>query len=63
MLIYNSITVSEMLKMDVFHDAELVAGKSGLDNEVNWIHPLEIWDDPNEWIRGNLSNDQILDQL
>ena len=52
MLIYNSITVSEMLKMDVFYDAELVAGKSGLDNEVNWIHPLEIWDDPNEWIDG-----------
>lgn len=52
MLIYNSITMSEVLAMNEFTGATLVSGEAGLNNEVNWIHPLEIWDDPNEWIDG-----------
>ena len=52
MLIYNAITMSEVLAMKEFSDAILLAGKNGLNNEVSWMHPLEIWDDPNEWIDG-----------
>lgn len=52
MLIYDAITISEVLNMKDFADAALLSGKGGLKNEVNWIHPLEIWDDPNEWIDG-----------
>lgn len=52
MLIYNPITMSEVLKMEVFRDAKLVAGEEGLNKEVSWIHPLEIWDDPKKWIDG-----------
>lgn len=51
-LIYNAITMSEVLAMKEFSDAILLAGKNGLSNEVSWMHPLEIWDDPNEWIDG-----------
>lgn len=52
MFIYNSISIAELLTMKEFEDAELIAGEDGVQNEINWIHPMEIWDDPQKWLDG-----------
>ncbi|MEG1497319.1 MAG: PucR family transcriptional regulator ligand-binding domain-containing protein [Clostridiales bacterium] len=52
MLVHNTITMEDVLAMDDFKDAQVLTGEIGLKNEVHWIHPLEIWDNPNEWIDG-----------
>lgn len=38
--------------MTSFEHAVVLAGKKGLESVVNWVHPLEIWDNPDRWIDG-----------
>ncbi|PZS00828.1 MAG: PucR family transcriptional regulator [Candidatus Nephthysia bennettiae] len=42
--------LSEALALDALRDAEVVAGRRGLDNEVRWAHVVEI-PDPLPWVR------------
>ena len=52
MLIYKPVTIAQVMETDSFKDATLIAGKNGLNNEVSWIHPLDIWDSAQTWIDG-----------
>lgn len=53
MLINNRITIADVLDTEDFRDAELIAGDSGLDKEISWVHVLETWDDSNKWVDGS----------
>ena len=52
MLIYKSVTIEQVLKLDIFKNTSIIAGENGLDKEIVWIHPLDIWDSPDKWIDG-----------
>lgn len=45
------LTVAEVLKMDVFAGAELVAGESGLQRVVSWAHNSGV-PDAHNWVNG-----------
>lgn len=45
------LTVREALEMSVFAQAEVAAGHSGLDNEIRWVHIVDIPDAHYEWGR------------
>lgn len=38
------LTIAEALKLPVFSSSKLVAGKSGISNEINWVHIVDIPD-------------------
>ncbi|MEM7111326.1 MAG: PucR family transcriptional regulator ligand-binding domain-containing protein [Chloroflexota bacterium] len=38
------LTIAEALKLSVFSSSKLVAGKSGIKNEINWVHIVDIPD-------------------
>ncbi len=44
------LTVRQVLAMDIFAGACVVAGEAGLDREVRWAHPVDI-PKANEWVR------------
>ncbi|HMM07061.1 MAG TPA: PucR family transcriptional regulator ligand-binding domain-containing protein [Clostridiales bacterium] len=52
MAIINIITISDVLHLNAFSEATLLAGEKGISNEISWVHPMEIWDNPNNWIDG-----------
>jgi PucR family transcriptional regulator, purine catabolism regulatory protein len=45
------ITLREALEMPVFATAQVVAGHAGLDNEISWVHIVEIPDAHYRWKR------------
>jgi purine catabolism regulator len=45
------LTVREALSLPVFHDSLLVAGESGIDNVINWVHIVDIPEAHYEWHR------------
>lgn len=45
------LTVREVLALPVFAPAQVVAGEAGLDNNVNWVHIVDIPDAHYEWDR------------
>jgi PucR family transcriptional regulator, purine catabolism regulatory protein len=45
------LTVREALAMPVFAAAEVVAGHEGLDNEIRWVHIVDIPEAHYEWGR------------
>jgi len=36
------MTVAEVLKMPAFAEAEVVAGREGLDRPLQWVHLIDI---------------------
>ncbi|CAM3983614.1 PucR family transcriptional regulator [Alicyclobacillus pomorum] len=48
---YGPITVTDILKRPVFRDAHVVAGASGLNRHVTWVHILDV-PEPQNLIRG-----------
>ena len=36
------LTVAEALKLPVFSSSRLVAGKTGIHNEINWVHIVDV---------------------
>ena len=48
------LTVGEILTLPLFSQARLVAGESGLDNRVNWVHIVDIPDAHYEWDRSGV---------
>lgn len=45
------LTVRDALHMPAFEDARVVAGHGGLDNEIRWVHIVDIPDADYEWGR------------
>jgi purine catabolism regulator len=45
------LTIHEALEMPVFASAEVVAGRAGLDNQLHWVHIVDIPDARYEWQR------------
>lgn len=45
------LTVREALEMPVFAEARVVAGRAGLDNQIRWVHIVDIPDAHYEWGR------------
>ena len=45
------LTVAEVLKLDQFAGAQLVAGEKGLDKPIAWVHVASVPDAP-RWMRG-----------
>lgn len=45
------LTVNEALQMPVFASSKVVAGHEGLDNQINWVHIIDIPDAHYEWKR------------
>lgn len=45
------LTLREALEMPVFATAQVVAGHAGLDNEIRWVHIVEIPDAHYQWKR------------
>jgi PucR family transcriptional regulator, purine catabolism regulatory protein len=45
------LTLREALEMPVFATAQVVAGHAGLDNEISWVHIVEIPDADYRWKR------------
>lgn len=48
------LTVGEILTLPLFAPARLVAGESGLDHRVNWVHIVDIPDAHYEWDRSGV---------
>jgi PucR family transcriptional regulator, purine catabolism regulatory protein len=46
-----TLTIHKALKMPVLATARLVAGQAGLDNEITWVHIVDIPDAQYEWAR------------
>ena len=44
------LTIRQVLAMDTFAHASVVAGKKGLDREARWAHPVDI-PEASEWVR------------
>lgn len=36
------LTIAEALKLSVFSSSRLVAGKTGISNEINWVHIVDV---------------------
>lgn len=45
------LTVREALALPVFTGATLVAGEAGLDNQIEWVHTIDIPDAHYDWQR------------
>jgi purine catabolism regulator len=45
------LTVREALQLPVFASARLAAGQAGLENQINWVHIVDIPDARYEWQR------------
>lgn len=45
------IRVEEILKLDIFKNIELVAGKKGLNRMITWVYPIHT-EKIEEWIKG-----------
>ena len=45
------LTVRDALKLPVFAAAHLAAGTDGLDNQVNWVHVVDLPEAQYEWQR------------
>jgi purine catabolism regulator len=45
------LTIREALQLPVFASANLAAGRAGLDNQINWVHIVDIPDARYEWHR------------
>lgn len=45
------LTLREALVLPVFATSELVAGSEGIDNEINWVHIVDIPEAHYEWQR------------
>lgn len=48
------LTIREALKMPVFEPSAVVAGKTGLDNLIRWVHIVDIPDTSYEWQRSGV---------
>ncbi|HSM57476.1 MAG TPA: PucR family transcriptional regulator ligand-binding domain-containing protein [Candidatus Sulfomarinibacteraceae bacterium] len=49
-----ALTVRRILALPVFEPAQLVAGEAGLDNEINWVHIVDLPDAHYEWSRNGV---------
>lgn len=49
-----AFTVKDALRLNVFKNAQLVAGHEGLDNEIRWVNILEILDELDHLHEGEL---------
>lgn len=48
------LTVRQALQLPIFSSAILVAGRDGVDNEISWVHIVDIPDATYEWRRPNI---------
>lgn len=48
------LTIRQALQLPVFSSAALVAGQDGVDNEISWVHIVDIPDATYEWRRPNI---------
>jgi purine catabolism regulator len=48
------LTIREALEMPVLAPASVVAGRSGLDNQIRWVHIVDIPDAHYEWQRSGV---------
>ena len=38
------MTIKDLFKISIFQDAQLIAGKDGINNEITWFNLMEIID-------------------
>jgi purine catabolism regulator len=48
------LTIRQALQLPIFSSAILVAGRDGVDNEISWVHIVDIPDATYEWRRPNI---------
>lgn len=46
------LTVRDALAMEVFAGAKVVAGATGLGNEIRWVHIVDMPDSQFKWVKG-----------
>jgi purine catabolism regulator len=45
------LSVSDVLALDLFENAKIVAGEAGLQRKVAWVHVVGVPDAP-DWVNG-----------
>ncbi len=48
------LTIRRMLEMPIFSNSQLVAGAGGLENQIRWVHIIDIPDAHYEWERSGV---------
>ena len=46
------ITIRNALELPAFQQAKLIAGQSGLDNMIRWVHIVDLPKARYEWVKG-----------